>query len=113
MLEFVLFGENTHPLNAYRAYEINEFYKKYDNILTMRNSSITDGEAKEYNLRIKFEYIKHKNPLKNNKIFTHNALDFVIEEKENKIEKNDVRDFVLNSNKYNPINRKRLYVKKY
>ena len=101
VLEFVLFGENTHPLNAYRAYEINEFYKKYDNILTMRNSSITDGEVKEYNLRIKFEYIKHKNPLKINKLFTHNTLEFIIDENENKIEKNDVRDFVLNSNKYN------------
>lgn len=29
-LEFIQFGLNSHPLNVYRAYEINEFYKKYE-----------------------------------------------------------------------------------
>ena len=51
VLEFIQFGLNDHPLNAYRAYEVNEFYKKFSSRMlppvTAETEAATDTASEE------------------------------------------------------------------
>lgn len=94
-LEFIKFGQIDHPLNAYRAYEINEFYKKYSTKLLLQNGGLLGGkeeEINEYNLRIRYEFIKSKFMLKIRKSFNNNQLAVEVQQKKYVIEKNDTKD---------------------
>lgn len=105
-LEFIQFGLNSHPLNAYRAYEINEFYKKYKKKLLTADNSSSDNEnnieevTQEYNLRIQYVYIKPKGFLKLGGTFDNNNLKVKVHEKEYTISKNDIQDIRLQNGMY-------------
>ncbi|MBQ8205874.1 MAG: M48 family metallopeptidase [Bacilli bacterium] len=63
ILEFIQFGKEHHPLNAYRAYEINEFYKKYTNKIALNDeiNGLIGAETIEYKLKIEFKYKYYDN----------------------------------------------------
>lgn len=104
VLEFIQYGLVDHPLNAYRAYEINEFYKKYTTKLLSANINDSNEMAittiNEFNLRIRYEYIKPKGILKLGGIFDNNQLEIKIEKKKYYIDKNDIKDIRLQSGVY-------------
>ncbi len=106
VIEFVEFGKLDHPLNAYRAYEVNEFYKRYTTKLSSENKDESntekgiDAPEAEYNLRIRYEYIKPKNLLKLGGMFDNNSLEVKIGKKKYSINKNDTKDIVLKCGKY-------------
>ena len=58
-IEFMLFGQTSHPVLAYRAYEANEFYKRFNEKKGFFNTS-NELDKKEFNFRIRYEYIKPK-----------------------------------------------------
>lgn len=105
-LEFIQFGLNSHPLNAYRAYEINEFYKKYEKKMLIAYNSSTDSDnyvedaTQDYNLRIQYVYIKPKGFLKLGGTFDNNSLKVKVNEKEYTISKNDIQDIRLQNGIY-------------
>lgn len=100
-LEFIQFGQIDHPLNAYRAYEINDFYKKYTAKLPAYNNSSSEIDDKSvYNLRIRYEFIKPKSLLKVGGFFNNNQLEIKIEKKKYLIDKNDIKDIRLESGEY-------------
>ena len=100
-LEFITFGLNSHPLIAYRAYEINEFYKKFTNKLTFNsgedNSNLLLDNNQEYTLRIKFEYIKPKAFFGLGGMLDAISLEAKIEKKKHILEKNAIKEIVLPS----------------
>ena len=102
VLEFITFGLNTHPLNAYRAYEINEFYKKYTAKLLSFEDSNEPAVAivNEFDLRIRYEYIKPKGILKLGGIFNNTQLEINIGEGKYYIDKNDTIDIRLQKGAY-------------
>ena len=104
VLEFITFGLSTHPLIAYRAYEINEFYKKYTTKLLSATNNVSNDiavtSADEFNLRIKYEYIKPKNILKLGGIFDNTQLEIKIDKKKYFIDKNEIKDIGLKNGVY-------------
>ena len=103
VLEFITFGLNTHPLLAYRAYEIDEFYKKY----TAKISSVVNAVSGEevvdkskYNLHIRYKFIKSKSLLKIGGIINNNQLEVKIGESKYLIDKNDTIDIELENGEY-------------
>lgn len=90
VLEFVRFGDNSHPLNAYRAYEINEFYKKYQKKLTYNNpdnkTEYNVATVDEYELKIRFEY-KNSGAFLNG-IFEQVSLEIMVDDNVFVINKN-------------------------
>lgn len=102
VIEFIEFGLNDHPLNAYRAYEINEFYKKYA-IKYLPDAEVLseDDLSKEgYILRIRYEYTKPKSLKKITKIFDNNKLEITINGEKYTVGKNDEKDISLERGKY-------------
>ena len=97
VLEFIQYGLVDHPLNAYRAYEINEFYKKYTTKLLATNGSdeTAVSAANEFNLRVRYEYIKPKGVLKLGGIFDNNQLELGSEKKNYYLDKNDINCLTL------------------
>lgn len=99
VLEFIQFGKIDHPLNAYRAYEINEFYKKFVGKLTFNSGATTDNvpvaTIVEHTLRIRFEYIKPKGFLKLGGMLDTVTLEAKIGKKKYVIDKNTSKDIVL------------------
>ena len=100
-LEFITFGLSSHPLIAYRAYEINEFYKKYTGKLTY-NSGDTNGSniintTVDHNLRIKFDYIKPKGILKLGGMLDTCVLNVTLGDKKHTLEKNTAKDLTVKS----------------
>lgn len=99
VLEFIQFGKIDHPLNAYRAYEINEFYKKFVGKLTFNSGTTTDNvpvaTIVEHTLRIRFEYIKPKGFLKLGGMLDTVTLEAKIGKKKYVIDKNTSKDIVL------------------
>lgn len=96
ILEFIQFGENSHPLNAYRAYEINEFYKKYQKKLIFNNPDNKNSKyylvaQEEYLLKIRFECKKTKSLL--NGIFDQISLEVIVDEDTFTINKNSTETF--------------------
>ena len=102
VLEFIQFGHIDHPLNAYRAYEINEFYKNYTlkRLTDVSENTPVSETVKEYNLRIRYEFIKPKSLLKMGGIFNTNQLEVKISKKKYCIDKNDIKDICLESGEY-------------
>ena len=103
VLEFIQFGSMDHPLNAYRAYEINEFYKNY----TIKRLSDPNEKAKEstelseqYNLRIRYEFIRPKLSLKKGGTFGGKELEVTIAGTKYTIDKNSTKDIRLESGQY-------------
>ena len=101
VLEFIRFGEKDHPLNAYRAYEINEFYKKYKVKLLSQTTNSSQYDIKKYNLTIKYECIKPKSLLKLGGIFDTNKLEVTIQNTTYYIDKNNEKEIKLKNGKYN------------
>ena len=99
VLEFIQFGKIDHPLNAYRAYEINEFYKKFVGKLTFNSGTTTDNvpvaTIVEHTLRIRFEYIKPKGFLKLGGMLDTVTLEAKIGKKKYVIDKNTSKDIIL------------------
>lgn len=99
VLEFIQFGKIDHPLNAYRAYEINEFYKKFVGKLTFNSGTTTDNvpvaTIVEHTLRIRFEYIKPKGFLKLGGMLDTVTLEAKIGKKKYVIDKNMSKDIIL------------------
>lgn len=105
VLEFIQFGFNSHPLNSYRAYEVNEFFKKYEIKYLGKESNDCRilGNRKDFNLRIRYEYIRPKGVkilVKNN---AKNQLETIIDGKTTIINKNDSKDIQLEKNRYDII----------
>ena len=101
VLEFIQYGKIDHPLNAYRAYEINEFYKKFVGKLTFNSNnnveSVPVATLVEYTLRIRFEYIKPKGLMKLGGLLDNVSLDVKIGKKKHTIEKNNSKNIVIPS----------------
>lgn len=101
VLEFIAFGFHTHPLIAYRAYEIDQFYKKFTDKLIFNsgdaNRNLVFDNNKKYTLRIKFEYIKPKGILKMGGILDSASLEVRIGKAEHTLKKNTVEEIVLPS----------------
>ena len=99
VLEFIQFGQIDHPLNAYRAYEINEFYKKFVGKLTFNSDdpveNVLVATIVEHALRIRFEYLKPKGFLKLGGLFDSVSLEVKIDKKKYTIDKNTSKDIVL------------------
>ncbi len=99
ILELAQFGLNTHPLNACRAYEIDNFYKKYKTKLLLASENYADRILAEgtcnFTLRIKYEYIKPKGILKMGGAFDGNKLEIHINDRKYFIDKNNTRDIQL------------------
>ena len=89
VLEFIQYGLKDHPLNAYRAYEINEFYKQNEEELT-----------REYILRVTYEYIKAKGLKGLGRIFDNKPLEIEIGGEQYKIDKNKTQEIVLRYGNY-------------
>ena len=103
VLEFIQFGQIDHPLNAYRAYEIDEFYKRYSVKTAIKESKTIEelfDTTLEHNLRIRYEYIKPKYIPKISDIFNNNQLEVKIEKKKYLIDKNDTIDVRLKYGEY-------------
>lgn len=102
ILEFIQFGMNDHPLNAYRAYEINEFYKQFTAQLTFNGDDTSEENAlvatiEEYTIRIKFEYIKPKGFLNLGGLLDNISLLTIIDGNNNYISKNTSKDIRIPS----------------
>ena len=102
VLEFIQFGKMDHPLNAYRAYEINEFYKKFVGKLTFNNGDTsTNNEVVatlvEHTIRVRFEYKKPKGILKLGGMLDNINLEVMIGDKKHNIDKNNSKDFTMPS----------------
>lgn len=97
VLEFLVFGENTHPLTAYRAYEIKQFFENenYTEFI-MQIPELIDVS----NLTIEYKFIKNKNVLKFGKMFDNESLKVKINDKDYEIEKNKSINIELDSNEY-------------
>lgn len=103
VLEFIQFGQIDHPLNAYRAYEIDEFYKRYSVKTAIKESKTIEelfDTTLEHNLRIRYEYIKPKYIPQISDIFNNNQLEVKIEKKKYLIDKNDTIDVRLKYGEY-------------
>lgn len=106
VLELVQFWNSTHPLNAYRAYEIDAFYKRYTakylggSKTTGLLSEKTDSAPKKFVLRIKYEYIKPKGLLKLGGVFDNEPLIVEIEKQKREVSKNDSVDIPLDNGEY-------------
>lgn len=101
VLEFIQFGLIDHPLNAYRAYEVNEFFKKYRiKYLESQNTQIDFESNNEYNLRIRYEYLKQKGLKKLGGLFEKNQLEIFVDDQKYIIDKNDSKDIQLKSKTY-------------
>ena len=99
VLEFIQFGQMDHPLNAYRAYEINEFYKKYQTKLAAISSTEKNDTA-NYTLTLRYEFIKPKSLLKMGGIFDSNRLEVTIGNAMYYIDKNASQAITLKSDTY-------------
>ncbi|MBR6779338.1 MAG: M48 family metalloprotease [Clostridia bacterium] len=101
-LEFIQYGLIAHPLNAYRAYEVNEFFNKYE----IKYLEIDKPHRKffkhdkDYNLRIRYEYIKPKGIKKLGGLFDKNNLEVIINDITLFIDKNDSKDLQLKKDEY-------------
>ena len=100
VLEFIQFGRIDHPLNAYRAYEINEFYKKFVGKLTFNSGDSSEkneviATLVEHTIRIRFEYIKPKGLLKLGGMLDNVTLEIKIGKKKHTIDKNNSKDIAL------------------
>ncbi len=101
VLEFIQFGQMDHPLNAYRAYEINEFYKKYNIKLLAQSKNSSQYDTSKYKLKIRYECIKPKSLLKMGGIFDTNQLEVTIQNATYYINKDGVQEITLRNGKYN------------
>ena len=100
VLEFIQFGQMDHPLNAYRAYEINEFYKKYKVKLLAQAGESAEYDSTKYKLKIRYECIKPKSLLKMGGVFDTNRLEVTIQSATYYIDKNGMQEIVLKNGKY-------------
>lgn len=100
VLEFIQFGDKDHPLNAYRAYEINEFYKKYKVKLLAQAGESAAYDSTKYKLKIRYECIKPKSLLKMGGVFDTNRLEVTIQSATYYIDKNGMQEIVLKNGKY-------------
>lgn len=97
IIEFIQYGEINHPLNAYRAYEISEFYKKQTKKMSPSND---DCHENELNLRVRYEFIKSKSILKIGNALRANQLEIKIGKKKYYIGKNDTKDISMKGGEY-------------
>ena len=98
MLEFWNFKENTHPLLAYRAFEIHQFYDKYGDTFDPHKpdeiecdvieleEAPQDTEVK-YMVKIYYEFIPPKNIFKLGGLLDNMPLDIEINGKTTRIQK--------------------------
>lgn len=102
-LEFLQMGLLSHPYNASRAYEINEFYKDNETLL-LESKEVTQEVValveKEFNLRIRYEYIRQKGLLKSGSMFDIHPLEVKVGKKKYSINKNDAIDMRLDSGEH-------------
>ena len=106
-LEILQFWKNDHPLLAYRAYEVDAFYRRYT--AKYLGGSKTMGLLSEkseiespikYILRVKYEYIRPKNLLKLGGVFDNEPLSFKIGTKKYAVNKNGSVDISLDAGSY-------------
>ena len=100
VLEFLMYGKHSHPLNAYRAYEICRFCNEPgwaesavavpDNLCV--EAAASDQDAPTAVLRICYEYIKGKGGLSQ---LRANALRVQIGQQSWQISKNMIKDLPL------------------
>ncbi len=103
VLEFIDYAQKDHPLCAYRAYEINEFFKK----LAIKRLEGGEGselallldDNSEYTVSIRYEYIKPKELLKLGGIFDIQPLEVIVGDKRYEVGKNTTKNIVLKCGK--------------
>lgn len=100
LLEFIQFGQMTHPLNAYRAYAINEFYSKYSEKTGGEREETASEKKNEYALSIAYEFEKPKSVLKRAKCASEKRLEVCIGNETHYIEKNTEKTLRLKRGKY-------------
>lgn len=99
-LEFMLFGDITHPLTVYRAYEAKEFWKNYSASKIAQLSPKVSATTDDYNLRIHFYFLKSKPANKNKNKLIKGSLEICVDNKKYSINKNDTIDINLSSGNY-------------
>ena len=106
-LELIKFWSNTHPLNAYRAYEIDAFYRRYtakylggSKTMGLLSEKSEIESPTKYILRVKYEYIRPKNLLKLGGVLDNEPLSFKIGTQKYAVNKNDSVDISLDAGSY-------------
>ena len=113
VLEFIMYGQLSHPLNAYRAYEIDQFYKSNGtmnriageqcedeyNDLRALISPDNENTNQKFKLTITYEYIKSKSFIKIADVF-NNQLEVSFNKKSYYIDKNGTKELKLKNGEY-------------
>ncbi len=103
-LEFIMYGQIDHPLNAYRAYEIDKFYKSNGKDVDNGSAETNLDDSKDtsdtkYKLSIRYNFVK-SSTIKLINLFTNTSLKVKIGNKSLQVDKNASKSLKVKSDNY-------------